>query len=363
MAKKRIMFVDDEPAVLGALANLLRRDRHRWDLVFANGGAEAIRELDVGNFDIVITDMRMPHVDGLEVLAAVKQKSPRTIRIILSGYAESALVLEALPLVHQFLSKPCDAKTLRAVIERCGTDSRLPDDRTLIGLVGSMACLPSEPGVLGELRRAALDPEVTIDELIDICERDPALAAKVLQIANTAHFRGDDAMTSSIKIAVAILGTEVMSSLATSEMVSLPTGAVCNAMIGTLQQQAVEAAQRARSMTDPGRADEAYAAGLLHDIGRLVLAHELGEAYLPAVQAAEASGAPLWECEQRLLGVTHQAVGAHLLGIWALPPELVEACERHHDPRALPTPNAALVTATQAAASDPVSSGASRAAS
>jgi HD-like signal output (HDOD) protein len=302
----------------------------------------------------VITDMRMPHIDGLEVLTAVKEKSPRTIRIILSGYAESAVVLAALPLVHQFLSKPCDAKTLRAVIERCGMDSRLPDDRTLIGLVGSMACLPSTPSVLAELRRATADPDVAIDELIEICERDPALAAKVLQIANTAHFRGDVSMTSSIKIAVATLGTEVMRSLATSEMVSLPSGAVCEAMIDTLQQQAVEAARRARrSVTDPARADEAYTAGLLHDIGRLVLAHELGEAYLPAVEAAATTGAPLWECEQRLLGVTHQAVGAHLLGIWALPPELVEACERHHDPRALPTPSTTLVTATQAAASDP----------
>jgi HD-like signal output (HDOD) protein/ActR/RegA family two-component response regulator len=363
MNRKRILFVDDEPAVLGALANLLRRDRHRWDLVFANGGAEAIQEIGKQTFDIVITDMRMPHIDGLDVLTAVKDKSPKTIRIILSGYAESALVLEALPLVHQFLSKPCDAKTLRAVIERCGMDSRLPDDRTLIGLVGSMACLPSSPTVLGELRRATLDPDVTIDELIEICERDPALAAKVLQVANTAHFRGEDAMTSSIKVAVATLGTDVMTSLATSEMVSLPTG-VCAAMIDTLQQQAVDAARRARrSVTDPTRADEAYAAGLLHDIGRLVLAHELGEAYLPAVQAHEATGAPLWECEQRLLGVTHQAVGAHLLGIWALPPELVEACERHHDPRALPTTGATLVTATQAAASGPGSSGASRAGS
>lgn len=337
MTRKRILFVDDEPAVLGALANLLRRDRHRWDLVFANGGAEAIQEIGKQNFNIVITDMRMPYIDGLAVLTAVKDKSPKTIRIILSGYAESAVVLEALPLVHQFLSKPCDAKTLRAVIERCGTDSRLPDDRTLIGLVGSMACLPSAPSVLGELRRATLAPDVTIDELIEICERDPALAAKVLQIANTAHFRGEDAMTSSIKVAVATLGTDVMTALATSEMVSLPIGRVCAAMIDTLQQQAVEAALRARrSVTDPAHADEAYAAGLLHDIGRLVLAHELGEAYVPAVQAHEATGAPLWECEQRLLGVTHQAVGAHLLGIWALPPELVEACERHHDPRALP---------------------------
>ena len=352
--KKSILFVDDEPAVLAALSNLLRRDRHRWDLVFANGGAEALKELDQRFFDIVITDMRMPYIDGLDVLETVKSKAPRTIRIILSGYAESSSVLEALPLVHQFLSKPCDAKTLRAVIERCGMDSRLPNDKTLTGLVGGMPCLPSAPNVLAELRRACLDADVTIDELIAICERDQALAAKVLQIANTAHFRGSDVPTSSIKVAVSTLGVEVMTSLATSTMVSLPLNATCHALIGGMQQQAVEAAQRARrSMTDPARADEAYTAGLLHDIGRLVLAHELGDDYRPAIDAAETSGAPLWECEERLLGVTHQAVGAHLLGIWALPQGLVEACERHHDPRALPTPGAALVTATQSAASDP----------
>ena len=335
--RKRILFVDDEPALLAALSNLMRRDRHRWDLVFALGGAEALRALENATFDIVLTDMRMPEVDGLAVLAAVKKSSPRTIRIILSGYAESALVLQALPLVHQFLSKPCDAKTLRATIERCGGNSRLPQDKTLTGLIGSLPCLPSVPELLDQLRRAIKDPNVTIDTLIAICEQDPALAAKVLQIANTTHFRGEDRPTCSIKIAVAMLGIEVMTALATSEMVGLPTSSVCQALITSIQQDAVEAARHARlSVSDPARADDAYAAALLRDIGRLVLAHELADAYMPAVERARTTGLPLWECERDLLGVTHQAVGAHLLGMWALPPELVEACERPHDARALP---------------------------
>ena len=350
--RKRILFVDDEPALLAALSNLMRRDRHRWDLVFALGGAEALRAIENGAFDIVLTDMRMPEVDGLAVLAAVKARSPRTIRIILSGYAESAIVLQALPLVHQFLSKPCDAKTLRSTIERCGGDTRLPQDQTLTGLIGSLPCLPSVPELLEDLRRATRDPNVTIDTLIAICEQDPALAAKVLQIANTAHFRGEDRPTSSIKVAVAILGIEVMTSLATSEMVGLPTSAVCQALIGPIQRDAVAAARHARgSVTDPARADDAYSAGLLHEIGRLVLAHELADAYLPAVERARMTGAPLWECERDILRVSHPAVGAHLLGMWALPPELVEACERHHDPRSLPpTAPAAIVPAPQAVA-------------
>jgi HD-like signal output (HDOD) protein/ActR/RegA family two-component response regulator len=349
--RKRILFVDDEPSLLAALSNLMRRDRHRWDLVFALGGAEALRALEDTAFDVVITDMRMPEIDGLAVLEAVKARSPRTIRIILSGYAESTLVLQALPLVHQFLSKPCDGKTLRATIERCGAGDRLPNDKTLTGMIGSLPCLPSVPALLDQLRDATEDPDVTIDALIAICEQDPALAAKVLQIANTAHFRGDDAPNSSIKVAVATLGVEVMASLAHSAMVCVPTTTVCQALIGGFQRDAVEAAHQARrSVTDPTRADDAYAAGLLHDIGRLVLAHELGDDYLPAIERARITGAPLWECERDLLGVTHPAVGAHLLGMWALPQELVEACERHHDPRALPTRGSTLVTAAQVAA-------------
>ena len=327
--RKRILFVDDEPALLAALSNLMRRDRHRWDLVFALGGAEALRELDQGSFDIVLTDMRMPEVDGLAVLTAVKERSPRTIRIILSGYAESAAVMQALPLVHQFLSKPCDAKTLRSTIERCGGDARLPNDKTLTGLIGSLPCLPSVPELLEQLRAATRDPDVTIDALIAICEQDPALAAKVLQIANTTHFRGDDRPTSSIKIAVAMLGIEVMKSLANSEMVGIPTSSVCQALIGSIQHDAVEAAQQARlAVSDPAQGDDAYAAALLNSIGRLVLAHELADAYMPVVERARSTGTPLWECERDLLGVSHPAVGAHLLGMWALPAELVEACER-----------------------------------
>ena len=114
----RILIVDDEAAILASLGNLLRKDRHRWEFVFAHGGAQALHELANATFDIVITDMRMPGVDGAQVLEAVKERSPKAIRIMLSGHAESDDVIRALPLVHQFLAKPCDIKTLRGVIEQ-----------------------------------------------------------------------------------------------------------------------------------------------------------------------------------------------------------------------------------------------------
>src|SRR6185503_6348950 len=125
IARKLILFVDDEAAILASLSNLLRKDRHRWELVFANGGQEAARLLSERTFDVIVTDMRMPNLDGAELLELVRKRSPRTVRIMLSGHAESEGVMRALPLVHQFVSKPCDIKTLRGLIERSCQDTCL----------------------------------------------------------------------------------------------------------------------------------------------------------------------------------------------------------------------------------------------
>ncbi len=118
---KRILFVDDEPKILDGLRDLLRKERKQWDMVFALGGQEALDELARGRFDVVVSDMRMPGIDGVMLLKMVKEKYPATARIILSGHAEREAVVNALPVAHQFLSKPCDADVLRTVVDRaCG---------------------------------------------------------------------------------------------------------------------------------------------------------------------------------------------------------------------------------------------------
>lgn len=112
MSRKRVLFVDDEQEVLEGLRNLLRRNRHEWDMVFALGGYEALAELSRGTVDVVVTDMRMPGMDGAQLLAQVKTVSPSTARLVLSGHAEKEAILRALPVAHQFLSKPCGGGTL-----------------------------------------------------------------------------------------------------------------------------------------------------------------------------------------------------------------------------------------------------------
>jgi DNA-binding NtrC family response regulator len=115
---KRILFVDDEAHVLDGLRDLLRRQRREWEMVFALGGDAALRELDAQPFHVVVSDMRIPGIDGAALLALVQERYPETVRIILSGQTEHEAALRAVPVAHQFLAKPCDREQLRRAIDR-----------------------------------------------------------------------------------------------------------------------------------------------------------------------------------------------------------------------------------------------------
>jgi len=116
--KKRILFVDDDPSILAGLRNVFHRERARWDMVFASGGEQALEELARAPFDVVVSDMRMPGMDGVALLEQVRETYPCTARVMLSGSADKEEVDRATAAVDALLGKPCDTKTLRATVER-----------------------------------------------------------------------------------------------------------------------------------------------------------------------------------------------------------------------------------------------------
>jgi DNA-binding NtrC family response regulator len=116
--RKRILFVDDEPAILSALRNLLYKARERWEMVFVGGAQEALAALRAAPFDVVVSDLRMPGMDGAALLGIVRDEFPTTVRLMLSGYGEPEAVVRAQQVAHELLGKPCDPAMLRAVLER-----------------------------------------------------------------------------------------------------------------------------------------------------------------------------------------------------------------------------------------------------
>ena len=114
---KRILFVDDEPMILAGLQNLLRKQRSKWEMFFVENGQAALDMLEKSAFDVIVSDMRMPKMDGAALLKQVQSKYPNVVRIVLSGHAELETALKSVSIAHQFLNKPCDASTLQSVVE------------------------------------------------------------------------------------------------------------------------------------------------------------------------------------------------------------------------------------------------------
>jgi HD-like signal output (HDOD) protein len=339
MSPKRILFVDDEPNVLEGLQNVFRRQRRGWDMTFAVGGEAALLELERAPFDVIVCDMRMPGMDGAALLERVKGRFPAVARIVLSGRADREAVIRSLPVVHQFLSKPCDGDALHAVIERTCQLQALLSDGSLRTIVGRLDALPSVPQTYLALTAAVARENVGPAELAAIVESDPAMTVKVLQLVNSAYFGLAHSVT-SIQQAVTYLGVDLLKGLVLTAhvfaaMVSTPARGLS---LDELREHSLRIARLAKRLVDDPRvAQEAFTAAIVHDIGKIVLACGLPGPFATVMSVMGTSKKPVHEIEREILGTTHAEVGAYLLGVWGLPFTIVEAVAYHHMPAMVPT--------------------------
>jgi len=145
---KRILIVDDEQNVLQGLERMFRPLRHEFEIRFAISGLDALSQMEIAPVDVLVADMRMPGMNGAQLLAEAKQKHPAVVRIILSGHADSELIARSLGVAHQFLSKPCDPESFRKTVRRAVELRALLEDSTIQALVSQMGSLPSLPAKL-----------------------------------------------------------------------------------------------------------------------------------------------------------------------------------------------------------------------
>jgi HD-like signal output (HDOD) protein len=274
-------------------------------------------------------------MDGAQVLAYVKEHAPMTVRLVLSGHAEQHLAMKCIGIAHQYLAKPCDAATLKNIISRATEPGFVSRNEQVITLVGQLENLPSVPAMYSRIVRLLNDPDSTMDDIGAVIASDMAMTAKILQIVNSSFFGISRRVTKPTE-AASYLGVDTLKALVLATNVfgqfeaTMPNG--FSAAKASEHSQNVGAAARAIAQAEHasrGVVDEALVAGLLHDVGELVLASSLPEKFERVV--AEAGSDPL-AAERAVFGATHSEVGGYLLGLWGLPAPVVEAISLHHEP-------------------------------
>jgi len=343
----RVVFVDDEPSVLDGLRRSLRRLRDEWDMEFVEGAREAIACLEARPADVLISDMRMPGMDGAELLVEVHRRWPSTARFILSGYVEMAGILRTLPVAHQFLSKPCDPATIQATVERTMQLQQTLSNDAISAWVGGTDSLPSLPSLYTAVLEAIHDPEVGIAAVAQQVERDSAVSAKVLQLVNSSFFGLAQEVT-SVAQAVGLLGVQQLRDLVLTVEVFRPTEGMDEDVLEFLegiQRHSSRVAMASRLLQpDESRKDLTFTAGLLHEVGCKVLASREPKRYGERIREARASGRALRELEIEEWGVDHAAAGAALLAYWGLPYPIIEAAAYHQRPSEIDSTEATPLT-------------------
>ena len=332
MKNLNILFVDDEVKLLDGLKRMLYKKRNEWNMLFAKSGKEALEIMERNVIDIIFSDMRMPGMNGAELLLKVMERYPKVIRFVLSGHSDEKMILNSIKIAHQFLAKPSSAEKIIDSINRAIYLREILPSSEIISIINQIEELPSIPAIFLKLEQELNSPNVSLSKIAELVSEDVSISAKILQIVNSAFF-GLPRYTADLVGAVNMLGINIIRSIIiTLKFQNFITDKEAKYFsVEKLWSHSQRVAKYAQIIFEKiGNKSyslrEVYAAGLLHDIGKLILLKYPD--YIEKILINKTTNSA--EEEYKWLNVSHAEIGAYLLGIWNLPLHLVDAIAFHH---------------------------------
>jgi len=337
---KRILFVDDEPLLLEVIEARLCERIGNWEMDFAGGGDRALKLMFQKPYDVIVADMRMPEMDGIELLTLVMQRHPNTTRIMMSGQSDRDQTLRLVGTAHQYISKPCNLDDLECAIDQALDQREILTNESLKKLVSQMQSLPSIPGLYLELVEELQKEDPALDQIGAIISRDLGMCSKMLQLVNSAFF-GLPRKIANTEEAVGYLGIDTVKALvlylhifSLYERVKIQNFSYERLWshcwsVGVTARKIAQHEGFSREETD-----NVFIAGLLHDVGKLVLVTGVPSSYQIAIDRAVNDHLLMHEAEKSVFGTSHAEVGGYLLGLWGLPSQIIEGVGWHHNPTA-----------------------------
>jgi len=331
--KPVVIFIDDEIKILKGLERILMNREDEWKMKFFSNTLEAIKFLDSVKIDVVVCDINIPDISGIDFIQIVKEKYPGTKRIIVSGTNNRELAKKAAVSAHQFFPKPYSTKILlKAVADLIEASRKLKNDN-LENFINSIEKLPVAPQSYAELENELKSEEFSLIKITNIISKNPVVVAKILQLANSAFF-GVKGKVTNIVQAVNFLGLNIIKSLVLCIEVFYRIKGVNQKYIDYLWNHSFSVAKVSKEIMksfseERNILDITFTSGLLHDIGKIVLLEY--KDYIKIINRSEQGNYfPETEMEKKMLGFTHAEIGGYLLRIWGFPEEITEIVENHH---------------------------------
>ena len=338
MSRKRILFVGEDIALWEQLQSQSEGGSSKWDMAFAKTGLQALASLSQSPCDAVVADMQIPGMSGAQLLDEIMQRNPATLRFIRASLGDQQSAMKCVGTAHQFLVKPSDAETISHALDRAFSFKAWLPSEAVQKLITQMKKLPSPPNLYFKIVAELGSPDSSIENIGSMVAQDPVLSAKLLQVVNSAVF-GLQMQVVSASEAVMYLGMETTKALVLLAHTFSYFDKVRTAefSVEKLWKHSVASGKLAEQIARAEGCDaevtgQAFTGGMLHDIGKLLLAANMPEEFKKALTKAREEQLYLWDAESSVLGASHGELGACLLSIWGLPMPIVEAVALHHYP-------------------------------
>lgn len=338
MDRKRLLIVDDEPSVLDGLRRILYRRKDKWKIEFVSNARDALSAMRNTKYDIVISDLKMPGMNGVVFVEKVKAKYPDVIRFMLSGYNDKKLIDRAMRSVHRFIAKPCPSGTIEQMIDQAfALRSRLYTEKVM-KIINNLRSLPVMPSAYQKVIELIIEPGISPRDVGKAISQDIGMTTKLLQVVNSGSYGLRNKIADPIH-AVTFLGLKTVEGLILSEGVfsKLDNKRITVFGVHGLQEHCVRVGALARKICNSVNMSEddidvANMAGLMHDAGKIVMISKFHNQYFRAIETSRQQHRPLWDVEREFIDISHAEIGGCLLELWGLPNVIIEAATYHHDP-------------------------------
>ncbi len=333
----RILLIDKEATTFDDFKEKLSSVGDQWDLETCTDPKKVLKLIKAKQPEIVVCSHRPSVIDGAKLLKSIATKLPHIERFILAEETEKDALDAEIGSSFHFLPSPCPANTLQLELQRVVNLNNWLGKDKIKEIVGSVRDFPSLPPVYMKVVNAVNSPNASVESIAEIIMADIAVTAKILQTVNSSFF-GLEEKVSDIAQAVSILGIESVKNIVLAvqafEKIEDPDQ---QALVDQLWRHSMSVAIAAKRITkhetnSEKKAEEAYTAGLFHDIGKLVLLKSSPEDCGKARELAAEEKISQWEAEEKIFGCNHAEVGAYLLGRWGLPVNIIESAALHHKP-------------------------------
>jgi len=331
---KRILFVDDEAQILKSIRRLFMETD--YEVLTAGSGIEALKVLENEKIDIIVSDMRMPNMNGYELLSEVKKRFPYVVRIMLSGFAEERIIFDALQknIAKLYILKPWENDILIDTIEKVFRIETLLNNNNVLKLINKAEELPTIDTSYQKIINQIENNE-EIFKIVDSIEQDHSIVTKLLHIVNSSYY---GVKTGSIKRALAYLGLDNIKNIviASAFIDSLGFNSkdkerleglwkhsfISNRIISLIYNEFLNKKIPETEMN----------AGLLSNVGMIFMIHCFYDKYIEIIDEVKIHNIDLIKIENENFGTNHQEIGGYLLKWWDIPLPLVEVALYHHNP-------------------------------